>query len=289
MARAKTWAEQAPVLGYLIAVQKRFTKDLGGVYTSAITYHGFLSLFPMLLIAASVTGFILDDSETRQRVLRELSATVPGLQSVIGDSLEALVRARNATGIIGLLGLAWTGTGVVRAAGHALTDIKEIDREQHFVGRIGWAFGSMIGLGLLAASGLTLVVLASVLPSAWPIRLLLFMAGVGFDVLLFMVAYRLLTPGAGPTFTVLWPGSLLGGAAWMGLKLLGSWFARRTVNNAEDVYGPFAATVGVLVLLSLAARVFLYGAVINTLRSERMGLHEEAVTDGTKGSGITPL
>jgi membrane protein len=289
MQRAKAWAEQAPILGALIAVQQRFSKDLGGVFTSAITYHAFLSLFPMLLIAASVSGFLLDDLETRERILRELSSTVPGLQSVIGDSLEALVRARNTTGIIGLLGLAWTGTGVVRAAGHAMTDIKEIERDQAFVNRIGWAFGSMFGLGVLAASGLTLTILASVLPSAWPVRLLLFTLGVGFDVLLLMVAYRLLTPGSGPSFYILWPGALLGGAGLMGLKIAGSWFARRTVTNAEDVYGPFAATVGVLLLLSLAIRVFLYGAVINTMRAERKGLFEQAVTDGTQGSGVKPL
>jgi membrane protein len=289
MQRAKTWAEQAPILGPLIAIQRRFSRDLGGVFTSAITYHAFLSLFPMLLIAASVTGFILDDPETRQNILRELSATVPGLQSVIGDSLEALVRGRNATGIIGLVGLAWTGTGVVRAAGHAMTDIKEIERDQAFVSRIGWAFGSMFGLGMLAASGLTLTVLASVLPTAWPVRLALFLLGIAFDVLLFMVAYRLLTPGSGPAFDILWPGALLGGAGLMTLKIAGSWFARRTVSNAEDVYGPFAATVGVLIILSLAIRVFLYGAVINTMRAERKGLFEQAVTDGTKGGGVKPL
>lgn len=264
-------AERAPILGTVIAIQRRFSKDLCGVFASAITYHAFLSLFPMLLIAASVSGYLLDDQATRQRLLRELSATVPGLQSVLGDALDTLVRGRNASGLIGLVGLAWTGTGVVRSAGHALTEIKHLDRDLAFVHRIGWAFGAMFGLGLLAASGITLTVLGSVLPNEVWFRIPILLAGTAFDVLLFLVAYRLLTPGSGPRFAQLWPGALLGGGVWMGLKLAGGWFARRTVTNAEDVYGPFAATVGVLVLLSLAIRAFLYGAVINTMRVERQG------------------
>jgi hypothetical protein len=58
---------------------------------------------------------------------------------------------------------------------------------------------------------------------------------------------------------------------WWVLKLAGTWYATATVERSETVYGPFAATVGVLVLLYLAARVFLYGAELNAVLLDEGG------------------
>lgn len=261
--------EGSPGVRQVLAVQRRFSDDLAGVFAGAITYQAFLSIFPLLLLAASILGFLLDDLAVRERWLREISETVPGLQTLMGDTFEILVRSRRGSGIIGVVGLAWTGTGVVKVAGHSLTVIKRIPHHEAIVHRIGWAFGAMIALGALAASGLTVTVLGSVLPSDPLTRTVIFVAGAAFDVLLFLVAYRVLSPGAGPTFPELWPGALVGGGILTLLKNGGAWLAARTLVNAETVYGPFAATVGVLVLLSLAVRAFLYGAVINVIRTER--------------------
>jgi uncharacterized BrkB/YihY/UPF0761 family membrane protein len=40
-----------------IAVVYKFVDDLGGYLASLITYYGFLSLFPLLLIFSTVLGF----------------------------------------------------------------------------------------------------------------------------------------------------------------------------------------------------------------------------------------
>lgn len=262
--------EGASGIRQVLAVQRRFSDDLAGVFASAITYHAFLSLFPLLLLAASVLGFLLEDPARQELWLREISATVPGLETLIGDTFAVLVNGRTGSGVVGAVGLAWTGTGVVKVAGSAMTVIKRLDHYEQMAHRIGWALGSMLGLGALAVSGATLTVLASVLPTEPPVQVALFIAVAAFDVLLFLIAYRVLTPGRGPAFTHLWPGSLVGGLLFMLLKLGGAWFAARAVVRAEGVYGPFAATVGVLVLLSLAVRAFLYGAVINAMRMERV-------------------
>ncbi|HVL32569.1 MAG TPA: YhjD/YihY/BrkB family envelope integrity protein, partial [Actinomycetota bacterium] len=101
--------KEAPGIRTVIAVQKRYGEDQAGLLASSITYHGFLSLFPLMLVALSVAGFVLQDFEARRSFTEDMASAVPGLRTLLGDSLDALVRNRRATGIVGLGGLLWTG------------------------------------------------------------------------------------------------------------------------------------------------------------------------------------
>jgi membrane protein len=45
--------------GFPLAVVYKFSEDQGAYLAALITYYGFLSLFPLLLLLASVLGFVL--------------------------------------------------------------------------------------------------------------------------------------------------------------------------------------------------------------------------------------
>ena len=45
--------------GFPVAVIYKFFEDQGPYLAALITYYGFLSLFPLLLLLASVLGFVL--------------------------------------------------------------------------------------------------------------------------------------------------------------------------------------------------------------------------------------
>lgn len=95
---------------------------------AGITYYAFLSLFPLLLVGLSVVGFILaGDARAQAEWAARLAGSVPGLGPLIGENLDALVSARAATGIAGLAGLLWSGAGIVRASGSALSRV--LDRK----------------------------------------------------------------------------------------------------------------------------------------------------------------
>jgi uncharacterized BrkB/YihY/UPF0761 family membrane protein len=53
-------------LGLPIAVVYKFVDDQGGYLAALITYYGFLSLFPLLLILATVVGFVLPGAPALQ-------------------------------------------------------------------------------------------------------------------------------------------------------------------------------------------------------------------------------
>ena len=74
-----------PVLGFPIAVVYKFFDDQGVYLAALITYYGFLSLFPLLLLLASALGFVLrDDPDLQRRILDSTISQFP----VIGDQLR---------------------------------------------------------------------------------------------------------------------------------------------------------------------------------------------------------
>lgn len=288
---------QRPVLGFALAVQERYGADRAGYLAAVITYYGFLSLFPLLLLAFSIIGFLLAGDPAAQRDLAAaLSESVPGLQAVLGDNIDALVRARTATGIIGLMGLLWSGPAATEAAGFAVSRIFRVEPYGSFVKRKAWSLGTTLVLGVLALIGTALVaVVGNVSPGGpWDVlfRVLGPVVAVGIDLVLFLLAYRLLTQRQGPPFGRLWKGALFAAAVWTVLKVIGTWYVARTVAGSSAVYGTFATAVGLLLLIYLASRVLLYGAEINAValereRSEPLG-PGEGVFVRTEGDDLVP-
>lgn len=268
------------------SVIRRYGEDSAGYLASAIAYHAFLSLFPLLLLGLAAVGFILaDDARSQAEWVGRLTRTVPGLQDLIDDALRAVVRERAGAGMIAVVGLAWTGIGVVEAAGHALARVFRLEEYGSFLKKKLWSMGSLVALGLLAlaatgltgfAAGLELGGLVGALTAIGAIVL-----GFALDLATFLLAYRILVHRRGPPFAKLWKGALLAAVGWTILKLVGAWVVGLVVGNAAAVYGSFAAVIGVLFLLHLGSRLFLYGAELNAV------LIEEEV-GGEDPSKVTP-
>ena len=262
---------ERPVLGVALDTVERFGRDRGGYLAAAVTYRAFLSLFPLLLLAFSVIGFVLAGRPDLQRGLATgLSEQVPGLRVVLGDNIQALVDARAATGILGVAGLLWAGLGATLSLG--------------FLGLVGVAVVAAVGNLSSAAPGDVALMIAG------PV------VGLALDFALFLIAYRLLTHREGPPMRSLWKGALLAAAGWGGLKIVGTWYVARSVASSTAVYGTLAGAVGILLLIHLASQLLLYGAELNAVVMERSGyrsgdtgesifVKEEGAMQRVKGNG----
>ena len=77
--RVIAWADrmqrQHGVLGFPYAVVKKYGDDGGGRQAALITYYGFLSIFPLLLLGVAVLSRVLaDHPDLRQKLI---AAIVP--------------------------------------------------------------------------------------------------------------------------------------------------------------------------------------------------------------------
>lgn len=262
-------------VAFLLEVTKHYSGDSGPYLAASITYYGFLSLFPMLLLGLSVLGFALAGDQLAQTEWADrLAGSVPGLEPLIGRNIQRMIEARAAAGVLGLAGLAWTSMGAVQASSHALGRIfRRGDVDKGFVWTKAWALAVTAILGVMTLTGIVLAAWAGGLraggPAGYAVKALAAILAVGIDFLLFFAAYRLLTRGWGPRFEKLWKGALFGAVGWTILKLFGSWYAVRAAKNATAVYGTFGTVVGVLLLLYLASQLFLYGAELNAVLMTR--------------------
>ena len=100
--------------GFPLAVVYKFVDDQGSYLAALITYYGFLSLFPLLLLLASVLGFVLrNHPQLQQQILDSALGQFP----VIGEQLaRPAAAAGQATAIvIGSFTALYGGLGVAQA------------------------------------------------------------------------------------------------------------------------------------------------------------------------------
>ena len=82
--RIDRFQRRYPASGYPLAVAYKFFDDQGGYLAALITYYGFVSLFPLLLIFTTVLGIVLrDDPALQERIVDSALSQIP----VIGDQL----------------------------------------------------------------------------------------------------------------------------------------------------------------------------------------------------------
>ena len=113
-------------LGFPYAVIKKYGDDDGGREAALITYYGFLSIFPLLLLAVAVLSRVLaDNPELRQRLITEIVPTA--LRSTVENSATALP-ASTLPFVAGLIGLLFSGTGVVFSAYQTLNHVAAVPR-----------------------------------------------------------------------------------------------------------------------------------------------------------------
>ena len=56
--RVDEFQRRRPAVGFPVAVVYKFTDDQGAFLAALITYYGFLSLFPLLLLATWILGLL---------------------------------------------------------------------------------------------------------------------------------------------------------------------------------------------------------------------------------------
>jgi len=266
--------KQNRVVAKVLAINTRFGDDGGGYLAASIAYYAFFSLFPLLLLGASIAGFVLaGDPAAQARLAQRLAGSIPGLGSLLGDNVRTLVQSRGATGVVGILGALWSGIGLTRAASYALAKVNRTKDTGNYLQTQAWAIGSTVGLGILAVATTALGATIPALHVRGPARVSLFAAGIvvslGLDVLLFVAAYKVLHRGTATPVKRIWRGALMPAGGWTGLKFAGSWYAARTVKGSTAVFGAFASVVGILVILYLISRLFVFGAEINADFNER--------------------
>jgi YihY family inner membrane protein len=258
------------VLGFPYAVVKKYGDDEGGRQAALITYYGFLSIFPLLLLGVAVLSRVLADHPDLRRRLTN-AIVPPALQPTVEHSLATLPTSTVPL-IVGLVGLLFSGTGVVFSAYQTLNHVAAVRhrRRASYFSRYARVFVVLAGLLLGALAVGTLTVVATALPGQPGLQRAAAVLGsalVIFAVLLLSAKVLLARPA--PVRAV-WPGAVAGAVVVTVVLTIGAPLLARLVAKAGPVYGSFATVAGMFALLYLVGQALVYAAEIAAVRYARL-------------------
>lgn len=281
--RVAAIVDRYPWLEWPLAVSKRAGAIGAGPASAAIALVGFLSLFPLLVVAVAVLGFFsASDADFAQRTVENLGLTGDTADMVV-DAIDSAERNRKATSVVGLAGLAWSGLAVTGALESAINAAWQA-KGRGLKGRplaVLW----LVGIGLLLASATALTGLLSSLPG--PAVVPSFLVSLGVDIAVFLTLFMSLTNVA-----VGWrdhlPGGVTAGAGFMVLKLISSFYVPRLMESSS-LYGSIGAVLALLAWLVLVSKLVVYSAVVNVVTYERQHGTVTAEIQVPRVAGQVPL
>jgi membrane protein len=245
---------------------------LSGRNASLLSFWFFLCTFPLLLVATTILGFVLQDNQQLQQDIVEGALDdIP----VLGAQLSADPTSLNGSVwvlVFGLLAALWSASKAFVGVQEALDDTWEIpvdDRPALPVQR-GKALLGMLILGgaQLISFGIAGIVDRTDLPSGsdW----LLLLATVAINIGGLTLAYRFLTT-ADITWRQIVPGAIAGGIAFTLIQHFGTRIVGTITERSSDTYGQFALVLGLVTWLGLLAISALMANEYNAARVRLRG------------------
>jgi YihY family inner membrane protein len=259
-------------IGFCFGVVKKFGDDRAGMLAALMAYYAFLALFPLLLLLVTVLGFALHDNPSlQQRVLNSALSDFPIVGDQIRTNIHTLRASPLATGI-GILGLVWGSLGVTQAAQFAMAQVWNVEGRDrpNFVTRLlrGLSFIGALGLGTALTTLLAQVGAFSGNHALW-FRVVMLVAGAGVNVVLAVIAFRILTPRQIAVHDLV-PGAVVAGIGWTMLQFGGTYLVGHQLRHTSEVYGLFAIVLGLIWWLFLNAQLTMYAAEMNVVRARRL-------------------
>ncbi len=259
---------------------KAFFDDGCGQRAAAISYYVLFSIFPLVIFSVGIMGLVLKDTKLQNDLVDNIMNNIPLSQDKgrndVTQALQNVAHTRSgAIGVIGLLGLAWSGSsmfGVVRGA---------LNNAFHGQTNRPLVMGKLIDLGLVlafapffigsvvATSALryaqtrseslpVLSDMARAMGAGWAV------AAIVLPILISSVAFFLLywlipTRRVKPRYAL--PGALLAAVLFEGVKI-GFNVYIENFSSYDVVFGSLGAVVAFLFWVYISANIMLFGAEV---------------------------
>lgn len=255
----------------VFGVVKKYGDDRGPYLAALITYFGFLSLLPLMLLLSTALGFVLHGyPKAQQAVVNSALADFP----IIGSQLREDVHSVQGSGLalaIGVSGMLYGALGVAQVLQYAMAQIWNVPgvRRPGYLPRMARSLLLFVtlGTGLLISTAAAALIGTAV--SGLPARIGALVLSVVLNIALYLACFRILTPkDIGPRSLV--PGCLLAGPAWTVVQALGSLLVTHQLRHATQIYGFFATVIGLLAWLYLGAQLTVYAAEVNVVVVRRL-------------------
>lgn len=268
----------------------RWSQDACYRLGSSLAFAGLFSIFPLLLLAATIVGFVLgNDSGARHKILNSVAhATSPTFRTVLDQTLASMQRHRTARGIgavVSAVALLVGASGVFAELQFSLNLIWRAESRRStgigsaIVGALkarAFAFAVVVFVALtilaLLVASTALAALRGSIGHAGAGRTFWGVADIAISIgvltVLLCALYRLV-PETRVTWRDVVPGSVLTAVLFTVVKNVLAWYFGNL--GSYPAYGAAGALLGLLTWIYVASVLIFYGAEFSRLYAERFG------------------
>jgi YihY family inner membrane protein len=269
--RLDRFQQRHTVLAFPWAVMQKFGNDQAGGKAALMAYYGLFALFPLLLLLATILGFVLAGNDAlREQMINSALGSIP----VIGDQLRSQVHPLEGSTtalVIGIIGTIYGALGLGFAAQNAMNTVWNIPfvRWPNIFKRYLRTFGVIGILGLAVVSSTALTTFGTAIANGVATTVFSIAGSFLVNLGLFLLAFMVLTaePLRPRDVAV---GVVCAAVFWQTLQLIGTWYVARGLAQASPTYGVFAIVITLLSWLYLGSQLTLLAAEINVVLRYRL-------------------
>ncbi len=241
-----------------------WSRHISGRNAWVLAFFTFLSIFPLMLAATTILGFVLEGNENLQeRIVNGAADNIP----ILGEQLRNDPRSLNGSVVglvIGLAAALLSSTKAFVGLQGALDDTWEIpvDGRAGFIPQRGKALVGILILGGAQIGNIVLASVASALGLPAISQVLIFLGTVVINILAIASMFRFLT-SAEPSWSDVWPGGIMAGVIFSVLQRLGPEIVNQSTEGVDENYQTFFVVIGLVTWLSFIAIALLMAAELN--------------------------
>jgi membrane protein len=275
-------SKSRPVIDFGKEVYHVWITERPSTLAAALAYYGMFSLAPLIYVAFSVAGIVLDEASVANQFFDRLefvmgAETAQFVQDAVYNLQQTSTGGSYLWSIISFLALLFAASGMFFQLQYALNTVwnvpaPERGETKNFIRQRLFSFLMVIGVGLL----LIIMAVASLLMS-WITSLLNIDApGMGYTLLAFLAVatvsfaliYKIL-----PNISISWKDVWIGAAVTavmitIGGLIIGFYLSRSSASSALQAAGSVAV---VLLGIRYMAQIFLVGAVFTRVYAHMFG------------------
>ncbi len=268
----KIWSKVRDIYNIFSVSTKSFQQEGGARGAAGMAYYTLFSLFPLLIVMVTAGSFFIDDIQTSSRVAQLVSSIIPVEQDLVERNIERILVLRNSIGILGLIGLLWSGSNAFSMMVENITSAWPVDERRTFFQKrlfgLAMVIIMILGLFVLTLSSTVLNILVKYQEAVPGLELLNnnWLGEIGTKVfywvlpfLFFYSLYRIIPMGRVPINAAGFSALVITGI-WRLASTAFQWYLGSGFARYEIIFGSLSSIAILLLWIYISSVILFFGA-----------------------------
>jgi membrane protein len=263
----------------------RFREHQMRLACAYFTYHAFIAIFALALLASALLGYVLkQDPALQRRLLSELYKVLPDMGDALKSALNTIVNNRNLVTVVSLVGLIWTGSKISLSLQTGFNMIHGTERRTYWKRRslalgvlfVIVALGTVfVGFGVLFSGAVSWINRQAGFFWALVSRLAGFTVAFSLAFIVFVLIMKTV-PREKPDTSIAVKSALLGSLAFFLTRVVFDFYFT-SLAKTKLLYGTIGVVIGLLIWLFIIGAVIFYSGEVMNVMMDRKRLEAERV------------